>query len=465
MRSLILGLALVSTALAPVAASAQDSATANPADAATAAADAKAAAKAAKEAQRAEAARIRNLQRQYGLGPYPEEIDNFLSNKPEALKPYYRTLYVGGERNSVLNFQRLGLAAIDQGLWKDAEWAFDHALDRIEAIFGDNAKAAAARSAFHNESNKDFKGEPYERSMAYYYRGLLYLRAGDFGNARATFKSAEYQDTLSEVETFQSDFAVMNYLIGWTQQCEGQSSSAKESFDIAAKYQPGLIAPAAGDNVLFVAELGNGPVKARDGASAQKLIFQAGPAYAENAAAFEVGNGKSSNLVTMRQASSVYYQATTRGGRPIDGIMQGKATLKEGSNAVGSALLNQGLSSGDTTMMGIGLAMSLFSGAVKTKADIRQWDGLPDLINVGTMKAPGSNWTATPKFMRDGASMDASGPVMQATPKQCSIVWARSQHVTLPADIVGEDAGVAASVSRQAAVQQKNKAFRASIES
>lgn len=28
--------------------------------------------------------------------------------------------------------------------------------------------------------------------MAYYYRGLLYMREGDFSNARASFRGGEY---------------------------------------------------------------------------------------------------------------------------------------------------------------------------------------------------------------------------------------------------------------------------------
>lgn len=525
---------LASAMLVPVATMAhtapfgQDAAAA-PVDPKEAARLAKEAAKAEAARQRAEAAQQRALIQKYGLGPYPEEIDNFLANKPDVLKPYYRTLYTGGERNSVLNFQRLGLVAIDNGLWKDAEWAFDHALDRIEAIFGDNPQAAAARSAFHNEANKDYKGEPYERAMAYYYRGLLYLRKGDFSNARATFKSAEYQDTLSDAETFQSDFAVMDYLIGWTQRCEGQESSAAESFGIAAKAQPGLQPPPPGDNVLFIAEMGNGPLKARDGAQAQKLVFQQGAPYSENSAVFEVKAGNTVKTVPTTTASSVYYQASTRGGRPIDGILNGKASLKGTTDTIGSAALNYGIASGDSTMMIAGAVFSLFSKTVKTQADIRQWDGLPDLISVGTMKSADANWQATPKFIANGqallvpvtvgsaqpavvvpppaqrrsggmmggllgggllgAAASAAArpstqsavatptptmptvtqrtdgwPMMRGDPKPCSIVWSRSQHLSLSPDIVGEDPGVQAAVSRKPDVQKKDKAFRQSIE-
>lgn len=189
------------------------------ADAAPAAAAAPLDPKAAKAAAAAEKKRQADLVKKYGMGPYPEEIDAYLANKPEDLKPFYRTLFVGGARNSVLNYQRLGLAAMDKGYWTDAERAFDAALSGIEAIYAKNAQAQAAKSTFRKEANKDYKGEPYERAMAYYYRGLLYLRAGDYDNARASFRSGEYQDTVSEQEEFQSDFAVMNYLTGWTYFC------------------------------------------------------------------------------------------------------------------------------------------------------------------------------------------------------------------------------------------------------
>lgn len=461
MRQFLLGTALVCVPLAPIGAAMQEQASmaAAPASAEDL--------KAAKAAAKAEEKRQREMRAKYGLGPYPEEIAAYVDTKPEALRPFYRNLYTQGERNAVLNFQRLGLAAFQAGQYKEAEWAFDRALERIEAVYANNPQANAARSIFHNESNKDFKGEPYERAMAYYYRGLLYLRAGDYGNARASFKSAEYQDTLSDSETFESDFAVMNYLIGWTYQCEGQASSAAESFALATKAEKELVAPAEGDNVLFVSELGHGPVKARDGAQAQKLLFQPGPTYAENAAYVEVMEGQNARTLQLRPASNLTYQATTRGGRAIDGLMNGKAAWKDGTGAVGQALMNQGLanmgSDGGMAMAGIGLFMSIMSSAMKTKADTRAWDGLPDLIMIGSTKASAPEWNYKIAYRQADAPVQLDGLAYRADLKPCSLVWSRSRPAALAADVVGEDPGVAAAVAKKKGVAEKNKSFRASL--
>jgi len=431
-----------------------------------AAPDPKADAKAAKAAAKAEAKRQKERLRLYGLGPYPEEIDAYLADKKEELKPLYKALLTGGERNAVLNFNRIGLAAMQHGDWKEAEWAFDRSLAQIERIYADNEQASAARSVFHNESNKDFKGEPYERSMAYYYRGLLYLRAGDFDNARASFKGGEFQDTLSETENFQSDFAALNYLIGWTQKCQGQNTAAQEAFDIAAKSQPGLVPPADDHNLLLIAELGNGPLKARAGGNEEMLTFVAGGGYPDTSARFSVNSpGTAPLIVDTQPVSSVYYQATTRGGRAIDGIMKGKAAWKAGTDGVGSALMTMGLGNDSSAAMGLGLALSLFSSAMKTKADIRAWDGLPDLIQFGTAKAEKPNWTADVAFRTGEVDMDIKPAALVSAPGQkCSLSWARARAVPVPSDSVfGEDPGVAQSVSRKKPVMEKDKLFRETL--
>ncbi len=464
MRHCTTAAALIALLSPTAAAIAQD---AQPTAAAPDPAAAKAAEKLARQAAKAEEKKQRELRAKYGDGPYPDQIAAYVDARPEALRPLYQTLYTGGERNAVLNFQRLGLAAFEAGLFKESAWAFDQALGRIEAVYADNPQAATARSVFHNEANKDYKGEPYERAMAYYYRGLLYLQAGDYGNAHAAFKEAERQDTLSDGEEFQADFAMMNYLRGWSLHCQGRDGTAKEFFDLATKNEKTLSAPAEGDNVLFIAELGNGPIKARDGTQAQKLLFQGGADYPETLATITHSAAGSPATLAMVPASSVTYQATTRGGRAIDGLMNGKANWKEGTDSLGTALMTQGLTSTDASggyMALAGLAFSMFSSAMKTRADIRMWDGLPDRLMIATTKASAPEWTYSVAYAGEKGPVELEGKTLRADPKACSIVWMRSRPAAYGKTIVGEDDGVAASQARKKPVIEKNKAFRAALE-
>lgn len=423
--------------------------------------------KAAKAAAAAERKRLAELKKLYGEGPYPDEIEAYVANKPEPLKPFYRTLYTGGARNAVLNYQRLGMAAIDKGHWSDAERAFDGALMGIEAIYANNKQASAARDTFRKEANKDYKGEPYERAMAYYYRGLLYLRTGDYDNARASFRSAEYQDTISEQEEFQSDFAIMNYLTGWTYHCQGSTSSAQEAFAQATAAQPGLKAPAAGEKVLYISELGMGPTKVRGGAQSQLLQFEPNSASADLDAKYAFAPN---NEVPAQLASSISYQATTRGGRAIDGIMNGKANFKQTTGAIGNAFTQVGFSQmaqgnnngGALASMGMGMMFSLFSGAAKTQADIRAWDGLPEKIFVAP--ATKTNTYASTNVWSAGAQTTTLTPKMTATAGNCTMVWARQMDASiLPPETPGDDAKLVKSLNAKKDVQARNKAFRTQL--
>ena len=79
-----------------------------------------------------------------------------------------------------------------------AKEKLDDAIARIGGIIANSADAARARSLFSPESSKVFIGEPYERVMAFYYRGLLYWRDGQPDNARACFRSAQLLDSDAE---------------------------------------------------------------------------------------------------------------------------------------------------------------------------------------------------------------------------------------------------------------------------
>ena len=60
----------------------------------------------------------------------------------------------------------------------DAKPRLDAALTTLGGLSAGDKSARKSRGMFRSESSKTFRGEPYERVMAYYYRGLLYWRDG-----------------------------------------------------------------------------------------------------------------------------------------------------------------------------------------------------------------------------------------------------------------------------------------------
>jgi tetratricopeptide (TPR) repeat protein len=363
------------------------------------------------------------------------DAKQFASDKPVPLQPIFQALYIEGEHNAVLNLDYLGLAAMETGDYTTAEKAFDAAIERIEAIYADNPSAQKAKSVFAAEKVKDFKGEPYERAMTYYYRGVLYLRSGDYQNARASFLSAERQTTLSEAESYGSTFGLMDYLAGWASSCDGDPTRAKELADRAAKAQPeifGSLQPTA--SYIGLVDVGTGPVKVAAGQYKEKLTFKAG----EDSVSAGTIQASSATIGDPVVAGDINWQATTRGGRPVDAILNGKAQWKGGTSAAASVLGGvgyvtalQGAVTGNNNLSALG-GISMLAGfgthlvakAMTAEADTRTWSNLPGTIvlSQGQVQAggvPGESFVVSPA----GATVTT---VLNAHAGQCGFSWGRT---------------------------------------
>ncbi|RWU13046.1 hypothetical protein EGC76_02175 [Pseudidiomarina gelatinasegens] len=333
---------------------------------------------------------------QYQALALNQQEKDALNDKPAYLRPLYRKLFEEGKRNEVLNRMEIGTAAFYQGDIDIARENFDAALEVIETVYADNESATKARSLWHEEGRKDFKGEPYERAMAYYYRGLIYLIDGVYDNARASFVSGLMQDAFAEEEQNRSDFAVMLLLAGWSAQKMGSPVLAEEAYDELRELRPDFPIPAADDNVLILAETGYSPRKLADGMGHYELVFRPGKNFKEKQVVINTGQQE----VEMEPIESVYWQATSRGGRPVDAIIEGKAAFANNTASFGRDIAQLGVtarvfspaiggSSGQVgnTLALIGVASMALSANVKPRADTRYWSRLPDAVHSSTTKA------------------------------------------------------------------------------
>jgi hypothetical protein len=162
------------------------------------------------------------------------------------------------------------------------------------------------------------------------------------------------------------------------------------------KHLPGFTPPPADHNMLLLAETGNSPTKFADGQDRSMLRFGRGIGFSEDGAAVVFGGRQ----IPASPMGDIGYQATTRGGRQMDGVLEGKVRFKEINQAVGTVLqtggliaLQAGLASNnrDMAIVGgvialVGLAQMIMAESVKPNADVRHWTNLPDKVNLLTGK-------------------------------------------------------------------------------
>ncbi|HEY0838163.1 MAG TPA: hypothetical protein VGE72_29915 [Azospirillum sp.] len=370
--------------------------------------------------------------------------------KPASLHWWYRNIVIDGKRDAVLNWMRIGKDALDLGRLDLAAEAFDNALAGIEAVYADNPQAEKARSVWHAEAEKDFKGEPHERAMAYYYRGLVSMMQGDYENARASFKGAMLQDSFAENERHRADFAVAAFLEGWTNQCTGSPGRADENFKEAAEARGTVTPPAPQDRLLVLVEAGAGPSKEAVGQHKEKLAYreQNGPK-----GGYQVRVARQRHA--LRLAEELFFQATTRGGREMDKILAMKAGTKEATATAGAVGVATGLgvmananrynygngNNGGAAMAAgamialIGLMAHAAAQNMTAEVDTRYWYSLPHSVFLATLPPARITGPDGIDILHDnGASAITNRDAIRiATGRDCTIVWVPASALSLDA--------------------------------
>lgn len=301
-------------------------------------------------------------------------------------------------RDRPLTLVQSGLTALRRGDTTTARLDLDEALLQMGASSAGDRSARQARGAFNPESVKAFKGEPYERVMAYYYRGILYWMDGEPDNARAAFRSAAVQDQNPELGITRADWVLLDYLEGLATLKlggDGQDGFKRAIAEARANKPPPYNRQA---NVLVFLEMGQGPVKYADGDHGELLRFHPGTA-SDPVAVLNFG----SESFQVGPFDDITYQANTRGGRVMDHVLQGKAVFKESTDAFGTGAIIAGagvaIAGQSNTAQGVGLGLvaaglvsKIISAATTPAADTRSWSNLPNLLSFAALKMlPGPN--------------------------------------------------------------------------
>lgn len=317
------------------------------------------------------------------------------------------------EKDKVLWEYRTALTALRKGDYATAKSNLDSAIARIGNILGKDESARKARGYFQPEAKKTFIGEPYERAMAYYYRGILYWMDGELDNARACFRSAQLEDSDAVDKKYSSDYVLLDYLDGFASlKLAGDGSDAfKRATEVAKISAPAPYNPKA--NVLMFVDFSSGPTKYAAGRYHELLMFRHGP---DQARSVQVQLGGQTYQV--RPYDDLYFQATTRGGRVMDHILANKASFKEGTDIGGDAALITGGVLTTTRqreaqyaglgLLAAGLISKVVSASTTPAADTRSWDNLPLYLGFAAFELPAGQHTATIDFL-DAQNRKISG--------------------------------------------------------
>ncbi len=372
-----------------------------------------------------------------------EEKEKIQQEFPAELQPYYIDLQEEGERNRVLNYMKLGKAAYDHGYKDIAHKSFLRATTGIETIYGYDQAAADARSLWKEEGAKIFKGEPYERSMAFFYQGLTFIDEGDYENARASFMSGQLQDAFAEDEQFRTDFALLLYMDGWCSLALNDVELARQRFDEMRRIRPEVALPKAEDNLLVLVETGTSPRKVADGPGHSELKFRRGRNFMDISAEISVDNATSKPAYALED---IYYQAATRGGREVDKIVEGKARFRSNVTKSGSSLSDLGSTAvvvapifNNASNLGlagrafglVGVASMAVGQSTRPHADTRYWDSLPDGYHVMSMHLPPGSHSITVTYLdKDGTPVSTTTKDIVITDgdQTKKMLWFASSH-------------------------------------
>ncbi|MDP8212239.1 MAG: hypothetical protein P9X22_02970 [Candidatus Zapsychrus exili] len=326
----------------------------------------------------------------------------------------YEELAKRGDKNNALWNNQLGTIYLAQG---NREKALDsllkaHYLMNNVSAFKELEVRAISWSG--SENKKAYKGDPYEKAINSLYVGLLLYEKGDYDNALAAFRNGILADSDSKEEKYKSDFTILYLLASRISKKSGDETLSKDFEKEVQELKEGRRIASLNvkdnaakeivnlnNNTILVLELGKGPSKYRTGKHGEKAVISK-----RDYKTYEpkvIIDGKRDTSIKVYYDADVYFQANTRGGREMDGILKGQAKFKDDASKTSVTMLkasNEMIDSANRTRAAnpyadttgqlaaagvlalFSLGSAVTSSITNPKADIRYWSLLPAYIYV-----------------------------------------------------------------------------------
>lgn len=247
-------------------------------------------------------------------------------NKLSNLSPESRARYAAD----------IGICALFANDTNLATKALDYSIANIESVTlaGDREKKVTSLSG--SESQKLFKGEPYEKVMVYLYRGLLFMANSDYENAQACFKNAALQDAMAVEEKYRSNWITVDLLqLACKRLMQDPGASDFEAY-IRQQYEYDIsqlehIINCQSPNLFLLMAVGQGPEKLAGESHGQRLTYSSAESRIDT-----VYLNTSQGTLVLPETDDLYLQAKTRGRRKMDELLAKKAGKRKQIETVGN---------------------------------------------------------------------------------------------------------------------------------
>ncbi len=308
-----------------------------------------------------------------------------------------------------LYLNELGVLALERRGLAEALRLFSEAAQIMGGFGGSGSDAVGA--ILGSEASKQWRGDPHERAMNSYYLGIVNLLLGVTDNALAGFKNAIFVDSGQGEEAYDCDFAPALFLEGFCYEQLSDPGMAERSYTSARNLVPQCAAMAASNqgNVVVVVDVGRGPTKINVGEHGEQTRFIADGSTPSAIDVLVDG----ASVGSAAKAGDVYFQATTRGGRDFDSVLNAKSAVKTGSKVagVGALLVADDLPKKyQAGALVAGAALLLTSFAVRAEADTRHWTSLPNEVQLLRFELPPGSHEIE---IRPSAGWRIAGPTTQ----------------------------------------------------